>query len=990
MYASFFGFEKVPFNGIPDSDEMVAHGSFERAHATLRDGVLQGSGVLLLCGEPGAGKTTLLQKLRVSLEADGFQVCLLSACVDAGKLAELGAGALGPLGGTPVPGSSNAARDRSDGSGTASRHSLVILADDAHLLSKDKLRFFSDLITRVATSQAPVQIVFAADSSLNAVLRRHGANAIAHSVQVRAALAPLEQDEVAQYVSTKLQVAGCHQHSLLDERVVVELARRSGGNPSRIDTLCGMVLLIAYDSGKKHVEPAMVAEAVRDLDGDAGERLERLETRANPTAAAEEVPAPAQITPRASAAGWRPAVDRVLGNINVRGLAPAAAGTARRALRMSGRSIRHTWRLLSRFPGARRRHHPEPAQASAVAAVLRTYERDWLPLKIGFVGLLFVVVVIVIAVGVAEDRAPVVTATAPPSPSLPDPSPVAAPAAPSPASFATEIHVLEQALAASKAEALARERVLTKQRAQIEELQHQTADLEARLATARAVAPTRLVLPEDTSPVAAFPADAAGGGHGDGPELALIPASTIEAPRSAIPAQPSRTAGAGPGVADRIPPASAAIEDGESAAASTSVVTASHEREVVTPFAPGPVQDEDDRIASLPDVTADASARFESGSAATTSSPTAGDPVLVSTTQGDDPRDRAGPQAVPPGAGIPLRTSGTDRPDDAETEPAAVEDWSNPAAAGVAAAAGDVQDVTVVEFSAVDAVPPESSRLRQPREESRTVAAGAGQAKPARPRGNTVKPVAARAAGAENRPVVTGNTPNAAVSVRLLDAAEHGDGRLVQDLLGAGASVNVQDEEGRTPLMLAAGRGHLEVARILLDRGAAIGAANTTLGTALAYAAWSGHWEVVSELLRRGSRTDSTNGEGWTPLMYAAINGHTQCVKELLDRGADVNARNREGRTALSAAVWNGHTRLARALLDRGANVNAKTQDGWTPLLGAAFNGDSAMVGLLLDRGADRSARTRTGMTAVAIARERGHDDIAQTLSRPRIGRQAS
>jgi ankyrin repeat protein len=70
--------------------------------------------------------------------------------------------------------------------------------------------------------------------------------------------------------------------------------------------------------------------------------------------------------------------------------------------------------------------------------------------------------------------------------------------------------------------------------------------------------------------------------------------------------------------------------------------------------------------------------------------------------------------------------------------------------------------------------------------------------------------------------------------------------------------------------------------------------------------------------------------------------------------------------------------------------VNAKTQDGWTPLLGAAFNGDSAMVGLLLDRGADRSARTRTGMTAVAIARERGHDDIAQTLSRPRIGRQAS
>lgn len=285
MYASFFGFEKMPFNGIPGSGEMVAHRSFERAHATLRNGVLDGAGVLLLSGKPGAGKTSLLRKLRASLEAEGFQVCLLSAGVDAGKLAELGAGTLGPPGGMPVRSRSIAARERSDGSGAGSRASLVILADDAHLLSKGKLRFFSELITRVASSQAPVQVVFAGDSNLNAVLTRHGVEDIARSAQVRAVLAPLEPDEVAQYVSTKLQVAGCHQHSLLDAEVVVELARRSEGNPSRIDTLCGMVLLIAYDSGNRHVDPAMVAEAVRDLDGDAGEQLESLETSATPAAA---------------------------------------------------------------------------------------------------------------------------------------------------------------------------------------------------------------------------------------------------------------------------------------------------------------------------------------------------------------------------------------------------------------------------------------------------------------------------------------------------------------------------------------------------------------------------------------------------------------------------------------------------------------------------------------------------------------------------------
>lgn len=81
---------------------------------------------------------------------------------------------------------------------------------------------------------------------------------------------------------------------------------------------------------------------------------------------------------------------------------------------------------------------------------------------------------------------------------------------------------------------------------------------------------------------------------------------------------------------------------------------------------------------------------------------------------------------------------------------------------------------------------------------------------------------------------------------------------------------------------------------------------------------------------------------------------------------------------------------MVSELLSRGSRNDATNGEGWTPLLGAAFNGDSAMVSLLLDHGADRSARTRTGMNAVAIARERGHDDIVKTLSRARTGSRSS
>ena len=56
----------------------------------------------------------------------------------------------------------------------------------------------------------------------------------------------------------------------------------------------------------------------------------------------------------------------------------------------------------------------------------------------------------------------------------------------------------------------------------------------------------------------------------------------------------------------------------------------------------------------------------------------------------------------------------------------------------------------------------------------------------------------------------------------LLEAAETGDVRALKRALERNASVNVTDDEGRTPLMRAAVAGHSEVLVLLLDAGAAI------------------------------------------------------------------------------------------------------------------------------------------------------------------------
>lgn len=54
-------------------------------------------------------------------------------------------------------------------------------------------------------------------------------------------------------------------------------------------------------------------------------------------------------------------------------------------------------------------------------------------------------------------------------------------------------------------------------------------------------------------------------------------------------------------------------------------------------------------------------------------------------------------------------------------------------------------------------------------------------------------------------------------------AARWGDAKIVEILLASGADLNAVDEAGNTPLMYAAGKGHVEVTRRLLERRADTG-----------------------------------------------------------------------------------------------------------------------------------------------------------------------
>ena len=122
-------------------------------------------------------------------------------------------------------------------------------------------------------------------------------------------------------------------------------------------------------------------------------------------------------------------------------------------------------------------------------------------------------------------------------------------------------------------------------------------------------------------------------------------------------------------------------------------------------------------------------------------------------------------------------------------------------------------------------------------------------------------------------------------------------------LLEHGADINARNDNGSTPLHLAAEDGSLEVVRVLLEHGANVGVQDNEGRTPL-YVAAAGYErvEVVRMLLEHGANVGAKDNRGRTPLHAAAAGNRGGVVRVLLEHGAVVAAEDNKGRTAFQLA----------------------------------------------------------------------------------------
>lgn len=175
---------------------------------------------------------------------------------------------------------------------------------------------------------------------------------------------------------------------------------------------------------------------------------------------------------------------------------------------------------------------------------------------------------------------------------------------------------------------------------------------------------------------------------------------------------------------------------------------------------------------------------------------------------------------------------------------------------------------------------------------------------------------------------------------------------LVTVLLKQGIPLDSQDRSGSTAMHLAAENGYSTTLAALHRYGASLEITDESGATPLITALRKRRMDAVDQLILLGANIKhETPFSGATPFTLAVFGGHYALVERLLALGVDVNYK---------------------------APSQMGNRDE-TPLSIAVLNGDEQMVKILLKAGADRSV-TVMGRTLPEAAQELGHKGVVALL----------
>ncbi|HBL98362.1 TPA: hypothetical protein DDZ86_01820 [Candidatus Dependentiae bacterium] len=203
---------------------------------------------------------------------------------------------------------------------------------------------------------------------------------------------------------------------------------------------------------------------------------------------------------------------------------------------------------------------------------------------------------------------------------------------------------------------------------------------------------------------------------------------------------------------------------------------------------------------------------------------------------------------------------------------------------------------------------------------------------------------------------------------------------MVDLLVRMGANLNIQDNTGLTPLNLACKDGNMPAIRLLTKGGASLDIQDNSGLAPLHWSSKLGNALVVQHLIVSHANLNIQDNVGFTPLHEACRNNNGPVVQILVASRANLNIQDNVGRIALHLACENDKIQFAQLLIDWGANPNTQDNNGLTPLHVACGKNWLQLVQLLVNKGANLNLKDNDGLTPLQEVCKNNKIQMAQLL----------
>ncbi len=265
MYLDFFGFQKKPFESVPDPDFFYESPIHREALAAITYAVDNDKGIIVVTGGVGTGKTTIARYYMKTLSSNVHGIYVDYPFESLYALMRFLALNVG-LRKDEIPDTvielSARLKDKLLEL-SESKGKVVLIIDESQHLSRECLEYIRLLSNLSYDNERLINIVLIGQNELLEKLNSKELRQLKQRVSVWVTISPFNMEQTYNYIKHRILLAGSYDNPFTSGALKF-IYRKSNGIPRLINMICDCALLAGYTENKRKISSRLVRKALKE------------------------------------------------------------------------------------------------------------------------------------------------------------------------------------------------------------------------------------------------------------------------------------------------------------------------------------------------------------------------------------------------------------------------------------------------------------------------------------------------------------------------------------------------------------------------------------------------------------------------------------------------------------------------------------------------------------------------------------------------------